>query len=62
MYLWIVKIYYEKKVNKTQNNQNNALNPKTETLPFVILDNFCYNKALTKIYHFILVRLLELKL
>ncbi len=31
----IVKIYYEKKVNGTQNNQNNALNPKTETLPFV---------------------------
>ncbi len=29
-------------------------------LPFVILDNFCYNKALTEIYHFILVRLLEL--
>ncbi len=58
----IVKIYYEKKVNGTQNNQNNALNPKTETLPFVILDNFCYNKALTKIVRFILVRLLELKL
>ncbi len=52
----------KQKVNGTQNNQNNALNPKTETLPFVILNNFCYNKALTEIYHFILVRLLELKL
>lgn len=52
----------KQKVNETQKNQNNALNPKTETLPFVILDNFCYNKALTEIVHFILVRLLELKL
>ncbi len=58
----IVKFIIKQKVNKTQNNQNNALNPKTETLPFVILDNFCYNKALTEIYYFILVRLLELKL
>lgn len=52
----------KQKVNETQNNQNNALNPKTETLPFVILDNFCYNKALTEISPFILVRLLELEL
>ncbi len=48
----IVKFIIKQKVNKTQNNQNNALNPKTETLPFVILDNFCYNKFLTEIYHF----------
>ncbi|GAA7312230.1 hypothetical protein HpMMM16_10320 [Helicobacter pylori] len=58
----IIKFIIKQKVNKTQNNQNNALNPKTETLPFVILDNFCYNKALTEIVRFILVRLLELKL
>ncbi|BEE29619.1 hypothetical protein ATCC49503_11390 [Helicobacter pylori] len=58
----IVKFIIKQKVNKTQNNQNNALNPKTETLPFVILDNFCYNKTLTEIVRFILVRLLELKL
>lgn len=58
----IIKFIIKQKVNKTQNNQNNALNPKTETLPFVILANFYYNKSLTEIYHFILVRLLELKL
>ncbi len=29
----IVKIYYEKKVNGTQNNQNNALNPKQKRYP-----------------------------
>lgn len=33
MYLWIVKIYYEKKVNGTQNNQNNALNPNQKRYP-----------------------------
>ncbi len=48
----IVKLIIKQKVNGTQNNQNNALNPKTETLPFVILANFCYNKSLTEIYHF----------
>ncbi len=48
----IVKFIIKQKVNKTQNNQNNALNPKTETLPFVIPNIFCYNKALTEIYHF----------
>ncbi len=39
-----------------------TLQIQTRNATLVILDNFCYNKALTEIYHFILVRLLELKL